>query len=463
MMSYDYDLLVIGAGSAGVRAARLAAQIGKKVAICEEYRFGGTCVIRGCVPKKLMFYASQYSDHFEDAKGFGWNVDRGNFDWKSLICAKDKEISRLEEIYRNILISSGAEILESRAVLSSPHSVYLEKLGRAVTAEYILVATGSTPNRMEILEGSEFCITSEEIFYLEELPQSILIVGGGYIAVEFAGIFNSLGVKTSLVVRKDEILSGFDSDMRQGLTEIMLSRGIQIFNNDTICGVFREGKKFRSVLQSGAIMHSDQVMLALGRKPHTTGIGLEALGVAMNAAKAIITDKYSRSNIQSIFAFGDVTGRIQLTPVAIHAAACFIETQFKGNRVSPDYDLVPTAVFSQPEIGTVGLTEEEASQRFNRLEVYKTKFYPMKASLSKRFENQIMKIIVNADDRKVLGVHILGDDAAELIQAIGISVKLGCSKEDFDRCMAVHPTAAEELVTMYSPCYYIRDGKKISH
>ncbi|CAL9917800.1 Glutathione reductase [Candidatus Liberibacter solanacearum] len=458
-MLYEYDLIVIGAGSSGVRSARLAAQLGKKVAICEEYRVGGTCVIRGCVPKKLMLYASQYSDHFEDSKGFGWSVGYQSFDWSSLITEQDKELSRLESFYHDRLDSAGVEILKSRAILSSPHEVYLANVDRTIKAQYIVVATGGSPDRMDF-EGCNLCITSEEVFSLESLPQSILIVGGGYIAVEFACIFNALGSKTTLVTRGNSILSRFDVDMRQGLTEIMNSKGIRIISNNTPKSVFSESGHLKSILESEEIIMTDQVMLAVGRKPRTMDIGLDKLGVAMDANGFIVTDRYSRTNIDSIFAFGDISGQAQLTPVAIHAAACFVETVFKDNPTSSDYDLIPTAVFSQPEISSVGLTEEEATHQFPRLEIYKTKFFPIKSFLSKRFEHTIMKIIVNADNRKVLGVHILGSESSEIIQVLGICLKAGCVKEDFDRCMAVHPTATEELVTMYHPSYLIEEGIK---
>ncbi|MBY7649935.1 MAG: glutathione-disulfide reductase [Candidatus Liberibacter europaeus] len=458
-MPYDYDLIVIGAGSAGVRAARLAAQIGKKVAICEEYRVGGTCVIRGCIPKKLMFYASQYSEHFEDAKGFGWNIDHKNFDWKSLIHEQNKELSRLESIYSRILDTAGADLVKSNAILSSPHAVYLTNIDRTITANYIVIATGGFPNRMDF-EGNDLCITSEEIFSLENLPQSILIIGGGYIAVEFACILNALGSKTTIVTRGNSILSSFDSDIRDGLTEIMTSKGIRIINNDEINRVISEDLLLKGVLQSGEIICADKVMLAVGRKPRTMNMELEKLNISMDDNGGIITDNYSQTNIKSIFALGDVTGCIQLTPVAIHAAMCFIETQFKGNPTSPDYDLIPTAVFSHPEVASIGLTEEQAIDQFSRIEIYKTKYYPMKSALSKRSEHSMMKIIVNADNRKVVGVHILGHEASEVIQILGICLKSGCIKDDFDRCMALHPTAAEELVTMYHPTYLIEDGIK---
>ncbi|MEG8099141.1 glutathione-disulfide reductase [Candidatus Liberibacter brunswickensis] len=460
-MPYEYDLIVIGAGSSGVRSARLVAQLGKKVAICEEYRVGGTCVIRGCVPKKLMFYASQYSEHFEDSKGFGWSVDYKSFDWQSLIVAQNKELSRLESFYRDRLENSGVEIFDSKAVVYSPHEVYLENLDRTITAKYIVISTGRCANRMSF-EGCDLCITSEEVFSLKSLPKSVLIIGGGYIAIEFANIFNSLGSKVTIVTRGNSILSSFDLDIREGLTNIMISKGIRIIHNDTVFNVSRESGQLKTILRSGVIKKTDQVMLAVGRIPRTMDIGLEKVGIEKDATGIVITDRYFRTNVNSIFALGDISSEIQLTPVAIHTAACFVETVFKNNPTVPDYDFIPTAVFSNPEVASVGFTEEEAINKFHRLEIYKTKFFPMKCFISKRFEHTIMKIIVNADDRKVLGVHILGDESSEIIQVLGICLKAGCIKEDFDRCMALHPTSTEELVTMYNPKYLVENRIKIN-
>ena len=462
MTTYDYDLFVIGGGSGGVRSGRVAASLGKKVAIAEEYRFGGTCVIRGCVPKKLLVYASQYHEHFEDAAGFGWTVGESRFDWSALIAAKDKEIARLEGLYRRGLENAGAEIIDSRAELAGPHSVRILKTGRIVTAERIVIAVGGGPNPHASLPGHEFCISSNDAFHLDALPRSILIAGGGYIAVEFANIFHGLGVDTTLIYRGKEILSRFDQDMRQGLHEAMEAKGIRILCQDVIQKVAKTaaGGLMADTMNNGSIA-VDQVMLALGRDPHTKGLGLEAAGVAVDERGAIIVDAYSRTNVPGIFALGDVTDRVQLTPVAIHEAMCFIETEYKNNPTSPDLDLIATAVFSQPEIGTVGLSEEEAAKRFDEIEVYRAQFRPMKATLSGRAEKMIMKLIVNAGDRKVVGAHILGHDAGEMAQLLGITLKAGCTKDDFDRTMAVHPTAAEELVTMYTPSYRVRHGERV--
>ena len=462
MTSYDYDLFVIGGGSGGVRSARVAASLGKRVGIAEEYRYGGTCVIRGCVPKKLFVYASQYPEHFEDAKGFGWTVGESTFDWKKLIAAKDKEIERLEGLYRKGLENAKAEIFDSRAELVDAHTIKLLSTGQTVTAERIVIAVGGTPNAHTSLPGHELTISSNEAFHLEELPKSILIAGGGYIAVEFANIFHGLGVETTLIYRGKEILNGFDGDMRKGLHEAMEAKGIRIILEDVIQDVSKDGAGgFVARTKQGASVHVGLVMLALGRDPNTKELGLEKAGVEINEKGAIIVDDYSRTTVPHIYALGDVTDRVQLTPVAIHEAMCFIETEFKNNPTKPDHHLIATAVFSQPEIGTVGLSEEQAASKFEEVEVYRAQFRPMKATLSGRQEKTIMKLLVNAADRKVVGAHILGHEAGEMAQLLGITLKAGCTKDDFDATMAVHPTAAEELVTMYSPSYRIKNGERV--
>jgi glutathione reductase (NADPH) len=462
MSFYDYDLFVIGGGSGGVRGARVAASLGKKVAIAEEYRYGGTCVIRGCVPKKLFVYASQFHEHFEDAAGFGWTVGESSFDWKKLIAAKDAEIARLEGLYKKGLSVANAEILETRAVLVDAHTIRLVKTGKTVTAKTIVVATGGRPNPHAALPGYEFCISSNEAFHLGELPKSIVIAGGGYIAVEFANIFHGLGVETTLIYRGAEILSRFDQDLRRGLHEAMVAKGIRILCRDVLQNVAKgETGLVAQTLNNGALQ-ADVVMLALGRDPNTEGLGLAAAGVAVNERGAIVVDEYSRTSVPNIYALGDVTDRVQLTPVAIHEAMCFIETEYKNNPTKPDHETIATAVFSQPEIGTVGLSEEDAAKRYKELEVYRAQFRPLKATLSGRGEKMIMKLIVDAASRRVVGAHILGHDAGEMAQILGITLKAGCSKDDFDRTMAVHPTAAEELVTMYAPSYRIRDGERVS-
>ncbi len=462
MTAYDYDLFVIGGGSGGVRAGRVAASLGKRVAIAEEYRFGGTCVIRGCVPKKLFVYASQYHEHFEDAAGYGWDVGESTFDWKKLIAAKDKEIARLEGLYRKGLENNGAEILETRAELVDAHTIRLVKTGKMVTAEKIVIATGAAPYMHTAVPGHELCISSNEAFHLPELPRSILIAGSGYIAVEFANIFHGLGVDVTLIYRGKEILSRFDQDLRQGLHKAMAEKGIRIVLTDVIEEVTKTpagGLVARTM--KGERIAVDTIMLALGRDPNTHGLGLEAAGVEVNHRGAIVVDKYSRTSVPHIYALGDVTDRVQLTPVAIHEAMCFIETEYRNNPTAPDHDLVATAVFSQPEIGTVGLSEEEAAKRYPELEVYRAEFRPMKTTLSGRSEKMIMKLVVDAASRKVVGAHVLGHDAGEMAQLLGISLKAGVTKDDFDRTMAVHPTAAEELVTMYNPSYRVKNGERV--
>lgn len=464
MGAYDYDLFVIGGGSGGVRAGRVAASLGKRVAVAEEYRFGGTCVIRGCVPKKLFVYASQFHEHFEDAAGYGWQVGTPTFDWKALIAAKDKEIARLEGLYRRGLDTNGAEIIDSRAELVDAHTVRIVATGKTVTAERIIIATGGAPNPHAALPGHELCISSNEAFDLPQLPRSILIAGGGYIAVEFANIFHGLGVEVTLIYRGKEILSRFDHDMRQGLHKAMGDKGIRILLTDVIENVAKvegTGGGLIATTKNGETIAVDTIMLALGRDPNTRGLGLEAAGVAMDERGAIVVDAYSRTNVPSIWALGDVTNRVQLTPVAIHEAMCFIDTEYRGKPTTPDHDLIATAVFSQPEIGTVGLSEEDAAQRYAEVEIYRAEFRPMKATLSGRAEKTIMKLVVDAASRKVLGAHILGHDAGEMVQLLGISLKAGVTKDDFDRTMAVHPTASEELVTMYQPSYRLRDGRRV--
>ncbi|MBZ9653329.1 glutathione-disulfide reductase [Phyllobacterium lublinensis] len=462
MTTYDYDLFVIGGGSGGVRAARLAGAMGKKVALAEEYRMGGTCVIRGCVPKKLFVYASQFPEHFEAAAGFGWTVDETKFDWPTLIANKDKEIARLEGLYRSGLDNSDVEIVDSRAVLIDDHTIEILKTGKRVTADQILVATGGHPNPHAALPGHELCISSNEAFHLQELPKAIVIVGGGYIAVEFANIFHGLGVETTLIYRGKEILSRFDHDLRQLLHASMVDKGIHIRCVEMIREVKRQDDGRLAIqLSSGGELVADQVMLAIGRVPNTRSLGLEKAGVEVDEIGAIRVDEYSRTSKANIWAVGDVTNRVQLTPVAIHEAMCFLETVFKNNPTKPDHRQIPTAVFSQPEIGTVGLTEEEAAKEIKELEVYRALFRPMRNTLSGAKDKMLTKLIVDAASRKVVGAHILGPDAGEMAQLLGIPIKAGCTKDDFDRTMAVHPTASEELVTMYRPSYRIVNGTRI--
>ena len=462
MSDFDFDLFVIGGGSGGVRAARVAASLGKRVAIAEEYRFGGTCVIRGCVPKKLFVYASQFPEHFEDAAGYGWTVGETSFDWKTLLANKDHEIARLEGLYRRGLENAGAQLIESRAVLEGPNTIRIVSEDRTVTARHILIATGGRPNPHHALPGSEYAITSDEAFHLDELPKSILIAGGGYIAVEFANIFHGLGVETTLMYRGLEILGRFDMDMRRGLHKAMVDKGITVLTQTSSTGITKRDDGGLEVnLTGGGSKVVDAVMLAVGRTPNTEGLGLEKAGVETGSLGEILVDDYSSTNVESIYALGDVTNRVQLTPVAIHEAMCFIDTVYRNKPTSPDHETIPTAVFSQPEIGTVGLSEDEAAKQYDTLEIYRAEFRPMRHTLSGRQEKMIMKLVVDAASRRVLGAHILGVDAGEMAQLLGIAVKAKLTKDDFDATMAVHPSAAEELVTMYQPSYLVRKGERV--
>jgi glutathione reductase (NADPH) len=462
MTQYDYDLFVIGGGSGGVRAARLAGGMGKRVGLAEEYRMGGTCVIRGCVPKKLFVYASQYSEHFEDAPGYGWSVGKTSFDWPTLIAAKDKEIARLEGLYRKGLEGNGVTIHETRARLVSRHEVLLEATDETVTADQVLIAVGGRPNLHDALPGHELCITSNGAFHLEELPKAIVIEGGGYIAVEFANIFHGLGVDTTLVYRGMKILGGFDEDLRDHLQETMIAKGIRIVCHQVLEEVTkRSDGRLEGYLSGGETLVADQVMLAIGRMPNTDGLGLDHAGVETDQRGAITVDAYSRSSADNIWAVGDVTNRMQLTPVAIHEAMCFLETAFKDNPTEPDYETIATAVFSQPEIGTVGLTGHQAAEKYSELEVYRASFRPMHNILPGRDEKMLMKLIVDAKSRIVVGAHVIGPGAGEMAQLLGISLKARCTKDVFDATMAVHPTASEELVTMYAPSYRIKDGERV--
>lgn len=452
MSDYEFDLFTIGGGSGGVRASRMAAQYGAKVAIADEYRYGGTCVIRGCVPKKLFVYASKFSEEFEDAAGFGWSVGETAFSWSQLIANKDKEIDRLNEIYINLLKNADATVFHDRAVVKDAHTVHLVNENRDVTADKILVAVGAWPNMDETIPGIEYAISSNEAFHLEQLPERILIVGGGYIAVEFASIFNGLGVDTTLLYRREEILRGFDNDLRQILHQEMSKKGVKIITENIINKIEKkeqgEDTFYKIALSGGSKIETDLVMFAIGRNPKTAGMGLAEAGVEMNEIGAINVDQYSKSSVDSIFAVGDVTDRAALTPVAIREGAAFSETVFNNNPIAVDHSNIPTAVFSQPELGTVGLTEAEARAQFDAVDIYKTSFRPMKHTLSGRDEKTFMKLVVDAATDRVLGVHLIGPDSGEMIQVLGIPLKMGATKAQFDATIAVHPTAAEELVTM---------------
>ncbi|WP_375642161.1 MULTISPECIES: glutathione-disulfide reductase [unclassified Bartonella] len=461
MSSFDFDLFVIGSGSGGVRAARLAGGLGKRVAIAEEYRIGGTCVIRGCVPKKLYVYASQYVKEFKKSVGFGWKYADPIFSWEKLVAAKNKEISRLEGLYRKGLENNNVHIYESRATFIDDHTLELSATGERVSAEKILIATGARFASNTSIEGGGFCLTSNEIFDLDQLPKSIVIVGGGYIGVEFANIFHELGVKTTLLHRGDLILRNFDHDLRQLLSDAMIEKGISILYGITISKVQAVENCYKVVLTNGEMISADQIMLATGRVPNTVGLGLDRAGIKVNEFGAVVVDERMTTNIPHIWAVGDVTGHIQLTPVAIHDAMCFVKTAFENIPTTPDYDLITTAVFSQPEIGTVGLSEEEAVKRYKRLEIYRTVFRPMRNVLSGNSEKMFMKLIVDGESRIVVGAHVLGENAGEMAQLIGISLKGKLTKDIFDETMAVHPTMAEELVTMYKPSYIYENGKKV--
>ena len=459
-MTYDYDLFVIGAGSGGVRAARRVGALGHRVGIAEESRYGGTCVIRGCVPKKILVFASHFSEYHEDAAGYGWHFGEARFDWHELIRRKDAEIDRLEELYRKGLAGANVEAHDTRAVLEGPHEVRLVDEDRTVTAERIIVAVGGRPNRHEALPGHEHCITSDEALELEELPSSIVIAGGGYIAVEFANIFHGLGVDVTVLYRGRRILNGFDHDLRTMLQDTMEAKGIRVVTGQVFDRVERRGDgRLDAVLSGGETLRADQVMLALGRLPNTEGLGLDRAGVATDRG-TIPVDAYSRTNVPSIWALGDVTNRVALTPVAIHEAMCFVKTEYHGNPTRPDHEAIPTAVFSQPEIGTVGPSEGDAAMACERLDVYRSVFRPMRNILPGRDEKTLMKLLVDGTSDQVIGAHILGPEAGEMAQLLGVAVKAGVTKAQLDATMAVHPTAAEELVTMYEPSYSYLHGER---
>ena len=447
MTNFDYDLFVIGAGSAGVRAARISAKYGAKVAIAEEHRVGGTCVIRGCVPKKLLVYASKFAEEFEDAVGFGWTTEKVSFDWQKLIENKDKEIDRLNAAYIRNLEGAGAELIHERATLVDRNTVVLSS-GKKVSAKYILIATGATPFVPHHLPGHELAITSNEAFHMPRLPRRIVIVGGGYIAVEFAGIFNGLGVETVMVLRGEQILRGFDDDLRNHLAVEMEKKGIDIRTRSDIAMIERSGDGVRVTLENGDKIGAGQIMFATGRLPHTKELGLQHVGIEANAMWAIPVDDYSKTAADNIYAVGDVTNRVNLTPVAIREGHAFADTVFGGKPTKVDHALVPSAVFSQPELGTVGLTEAQARKIHDKIDIYKTSFRPMKHTLSGRDERMFMKLVVDGTTDKVLGCHIAGVDAGEMAQLLGIAITCGATKAQFDATLAVHPTAGEELVTM---------------
>ena len=447
MSDHDVDLFVIGAGSGGVRAARVASSYGARVMIAEEFRVGGTCVIRGCVPKKLLVYASRFSEEFEDAAGYGWTVPKPTFHWPTLVANVNGEVARLEAAYTNTLERFNVTVVKSRAVLEDAHTVRLAS-GARVRAKTILIATGAAPYHGAQIAGLEHVISSNEAFQLPRLPKRILIQGGGYIAVEFAAIFAGLGSQVTLVYRGENILRGFDDDVREHLRCEMECRGIKIITRQTVAAVEKVEHGYDVELSDNEQFMADLVMFATGRRPNVKGIGLEAVGVKLAATGGIAVDAYSKTTVDNIYAVGDVTNRVNLTPVAIREGHAFADTVYGGKPTSVDHSNVPTAVFSEPELGVVGLTEMQARERFDKVDIYKTSFRPMKATLPGRDTRMFMKLVVDGTTDRVVGCHIAGPYAAELIQAVAIAVKMGATKADFDATMAVHPTAAEELVTM---------------
>jgi glutathione reductase (NADPH) len=455
LAKYDYDLFVIGAGSGGVRAARVAALSGARVLVAEEHRVGGTCVIRGCVPKKLMVYASEFSHAFETARGFGWTVENARFDWEQFLAEKDKEIARLSGIYVRNLENAGAELVHGKARLVDAHTVEIAGRGRA-TADKILIATGGRPWMPEDLPGLEHAITSNEAFHLPELPRRIVVAGGGYIAVEFACIFNGLGVETHLVHRGPNILRGFDDDIRTHVAEEMRRRGIKVMLSTRHEAIEKTPTGLLSRFTDGHHCESDVVMFAVGREPYVEGLGLAGAGVELDERGGIRVDEYSRTNVENIWAVGDVTDRINLTPVAIREGHAFADTEFNGRPTSFDHEMVASGVFSQPPVGTVGLSEADARHRLGKVDVYLTRFRPMKTAFAGDDERCLMKLVVDAASQRVVGCHVVGPEAAEMIQMAAIALKMGVTKEQWDNTCAVHPTLAEELVTMREK--YVQQG-----
>jgi glutathione reductase (NADPH) len=447
MAEFDYDYFVIGAGSGGVASSRRAAAFGARVAIAEAVRVGGTCVLRGCVPKKLLIYGAHYHEEFEDARGYGWTIDNAALDWGKLIAAKDRELDRLNAIYLKMLEGSKVEIINAHASIAAPHTV---KIGnRIVSAKHILVATGGRPE-LPAIPGIEHVITSNEALDLKRLPRRMVIVGGGYIAVEFAGIFNAAGVEVTELIRSDQILRGFDADIRAHLSTEMQKKGIKIRHMTKLVRIDKVADGFRLMTDAGELIETDLIMYATGRVPNTEGLGLEAIGVHLNKRGAIAVDEWQKTTVPGIYAIGDVTDRINLTPVAIAEGRALAETLFNDNPLKMDHACVPSAVFSQPPVGTVGMSEERARQH-HEVEIYRATFRPMKHTISGRDEKAMMKLVVDRVSNKVLGVHMVGADSPEIIQGIAIAVKAGLTKRDFDRTVAIHPTSAEEFVLMRDP------------
>lgn len=444
MQRFDFDLITIGAGSGGVRATRMAGGFGARTAIVEKSRVGGTCVLRGCVPKKLLVYGAHFAEDFEDARAYGWTPGAAEFDWSTLIAAKNKELERLEGVYERILRDNSVEVLTGQGLLVDPHTV--EVGGRAVTAEKILLATGGWPSMPDI-PGIEHVITSNEALDLPELPKRIVIVGGGYIAVEFAGIFKALGSDVTVIIRAANILRGFDEDVRESLAEELENKGIAIRRETVVRSIEKTGIGYSLRISGEEEVAADLVMYATGRAPNTAGIGLEAVGVALDDKGAVVVDEWNRTSVESIFALGDCTDRVNLTPVAIAEGMAFAKTQFNDTPIRATYDNIPSAVFSQPPVGTVGLTEEQA-RALGPVDVYVSRFKPMKHTLTGRNERIMMKLIVERATDRVLGCHMVGPDAPEIVQGLGIALTCGATKAQFDATIGIHPTAAEEFVTL---------------
>jgi glutathione reductase (NADPH) len=448
--TFDVDLFVIGGGSGGVRAARIAAGHGARVMLAEEYRVGGTCVIRGCVPKKLYVYASRFVDAFEEARGFGYGLREAEFDFAALKGAKDREVARLEAVYRANLERAGVRLVDQRAVVDAPQAVRLAD-GTRVTAKVILLATGARPLYPPRLQGISLVDSSNDVFEWTSLPSSLLIAGGGYIGVEFACLLARLGSKVTLVVRHEHVLPRFDQDVRIALTQAMEHAGIQVLKNTEVIGVEGKPGDLKVTLRDGSGIAAQKVVMATGRAPNTSDLGLQAVGVELDRVGAVVVDPLSQSSVASIYAVGDITNRANLTPVAIREGQAFAESVFGGQSIRVDHELIPTAVFSTPEIGAIGLSEADARASYPEIVIYQTQFRPMKATLSGRPERSLMKLVVDGRTDRVLGVHIMGEAAGEMIQCLGIAMRMGATKADFDATMAVHPTAAEELVTLRSP------------
>jgi glutathione reductase (NADPH) len=449
MSDYDVDLFVIGGGSGGVRAARIASQHGARVMVAEEYRMGGTCVIRGCVPKKLLVYAARFRGEFEDAEGYGWTLSHASFDWPTLIANKDKEIGRLEAAYTATLDKAGVKIVKTRGVLTDAHTVQLAN-GERVRAAYVLIATGGAPSFGEPIPGIEHAISSNEAFHLPELPRRVVIQGGGYVALEFAAIFGGLGSEVTVVYRGENILRGFDNEVRHHVRMDMEKRGIRVFTGCKIAGIERGSAHYSVHLAGGDCdqIPADCIMFATGRLPNVAKIGLQEAGVEIAKNGGIAVDEYSRTSAANIYAVGDVTNRVNLTPVAIREGHAFADTVFGGKPTAVDHANVPTAVFSEPEVGAVGLTETQARERLAKTDIYKAMFKPLKATLSGRDTTVLLKLVVDGISDRVVGCHVVGEGAAEMTQLAAVAVHLGATKADFDATMALHPTAAEELVTM---------------